>query len=158
MKKILQHVSPKATPQKQVIPGREGDMTKNYAGAYAFKADIWTRLNRFLAIGSEGGTYYASEQMVTIDNMQAVRECVIQDGLRVVREVVEISKAGRAPKNDQAILLLAYCLKKGDLATRRAAEAAVNDVCRIGTHIFQLAEAIEAFGGWGPITTRAVAN
>lgn len=158
MKKMVQHVSPKATPQKQIIPGREKDMIKNYAGAYAFKADIWTRLNRFLTIGSEGGTYYASEQKVTVDNMQAVRECVTQDGLRVVREVVEISKAGRAPKNDQAILVLAYCLKKGDLATRRAAEAAVNDVCRIGTHIFQLAEAIEAFGGWGPITTRAVAN
>jgi 60 kDa SS-A/Ro ribonucleoprotein len=90
--------------------------------------------------------------------MQAVQKAVALDGLRVVNEVVEISTTGRAPRNDQAIMVLAYCLKKGDLTTKRAAEAAVNKVCRIGTHIFQLAEAIEAFGGWGPITTRAVAN
>jgi 60 kDa SS-A/Ro ribonucleoprotein len=158
MKKLTKHVSAKQTSQHRPIPGRERDMTRNYAGAFTFKADIWTQLNRFLTIGSAGGTYYASEKQVTLDNFQALQECVAKDGLRVIRETVEISAQGRAPKNDQAILVLAYCLKKGDLATRQAAEQAVNKVCRIGTHIFQLAEAIEAFGGWGMITTRAVAN
>lgn len=165
--KTLKHVSRKtAVPQKEVIPGRESDMTKNYAGAWAFKVDKWTALNRLLTIGSEGGTYHADERQMTLDNIKSVDACLNEDGPRVVRELVEISTRGRAPKNDQAILVLARALKyqgKGDgdgqaLATRRAAERAVNKVCRIGTHIFQLAEAIEAFGGWGRLTTRAIAN
>lgn len=165
--KTLKHVSKKiGTPQSEVIPGREQDMTKNYAGAWAFKVDKWTALNRFLTIGSEGGTYYASERTVTLDNIRSVDACLNEDGPRVVRELTEISLSGRAPKNDQAILVLARALKyqgNGEkdtnaLATRRAAEQAVNKVCRIGTHIFQLAEAIEAFGGWGRLTTRAIAG
>ncbi len=166
MKNITKHVSQKATPQRYPIPGREADMTTNYAGAYAFKADIWTRLQRFLIIGTEGGTYYASEKTVTLDNYQALKECVAEDGLRVIRTLVDISVSGRAPKNDQAIFALAYCLKymgQGEndqeaLAIRRAAVQAVNKVCRIGTHIFQLAEAVQAFGGWGVLTRRAVAD
>jgi 60 kDa SS-A/Ro ribonucleoprotein len=145
-------------------------MTQNYAGAYAFKADKWTRLNRFLTIGSQGGTYHAGDRQVTLDNLQAVQECIDEDGVRVVREVVEISDKGRAPKNDQAVMALAYCIKKGDLATRREAELAVNKVCRIGTHISQFAEAVDTFGydpknngkgtggGWGPIVMRSMAN
>ena len=158
MKKMVRHVSPRQTSQSQPIPGRESDMTQNLAGGYSFKTSKWVQLNRFLTIGSAGGTYYASEKTITLNNFKALAECVTENGLRVVNEVVAISASGRAPKNDQAIMVLAYCLKNGDLQTRRAAEIAVNKVCRIGTHIFQLAEAIEAFGGWGPITTRAVAN
>jgi 60 kDa SS-A/Ro ribonucleoprotein len=166
MKKIVRHVGTRSTAQRHPIPGREADMTQNYAGAYAFKADKWTRLNRFLILGSEGGTYYAGERQVTLDNIEAVRSCVKEDGQRVVRELVDISMTGRAPKNDQAILVLAYCLKyMGDglddrkaLAIRKLAAEAVPKVCRIGTHLFQLAEAIEAFGGWGPLTRRVISN
>lgn len=158
MKNMLRHLNVKVTPQSDPIPGRESDMTKNYAGAYSFKADKWTRLNRFLTIGSEGGTYHASEKQVTLDNISSLAECVAEDGVRVVQEVRAISLAGRAPKNDQAILVLAYCLKKGNLETRRAAATAVNDVNRIGTHIFQFSEALENYGGWGHLTGRAIAD
>lgn len=158
MKNMLRHLNVKVTPQSEPIPGRESDMTKNYAGAHSFKADKWTRLNRFLTIGSEGGTYHASEKQVTLDNLSSLAECVAEDGVRVVQEARSISLAGRAPKNDQAVLVLAYCLKKGNLETRRAAAAAVNDVNRIGTHILQFSEALENYGGWGHLTKRAIAD
>ena len=47
-----------ATPQTQAIPGT----VPNSAGGHAFPVDDWTRLDRFLVLGSEGGSYYAAER------------------------------------------------------------------------------------------------
>jgi len=146
----------KQTSQSAPIPGSKQE--KNSAGGYSFKADDWTRLDRFLILGTEKGSYYANEHTLTVDNAGVVLRCIEDDGLRTVERIRSISLAGRAPKNDPAIFALAMCLKAGELETRRAAAAAVPDVCRIGTHIFQLADAINALGGWGRLTTKAVAG
>ncbi|MEZ4618895.1 MAG: hypothetical protein R2867_25735 [Caldilineaceae bacterium] len=37
----------------------------NSAGGYAWAVDSWTRLDRFLVLGTEGGTYYTGEQQLT---------------------------------------------------------------------------------------------
>jgi len=149
-------VSEKETPQTQPIPGSK--QVPNSAGGFSFEVDDWKKLDRFLILGTEGGSYYASEKDLTVQNAEAVLRCVQADGLRTVARIVEVSDQGLAPKNDPAIFALGMCLKKGDLKTRKAAEAAVPKVCRIGTHVFQLAEAIQAFGGWGRVTKRAIAN
>lgn len=145
----LKHYNPHRTPQSQAIPGK--DMARNNAGGYAFAIDDWKRLERFLIMGSEGGTYYVKENKLTLDNANAVQHCIAADGLRVVRRVVEISEAGRAPKNDPALFVLSMCMSAdlADRATRRAAFAALPRVARIGTHLFSLAENRKAFGGWG---------
>ena len=44
----------------------------NSAGGHAWAVDVWTRLRRFLILGSEGGSYYASEWTLTRENAQAV--------------------------------------------------------------------------------------
>jgi 60 kDa SS-A/Ro ribonucleoprotein len=94
--KYSKYFNTKQTPQNQPIPGR--NMVKNSAGGYAFGVDDWTRLDRFLILGSEGGSYYATEQKLTVENAQAVVRCIQQDGVRVVNRMTEISQAGRAPK------------------------------------------------------------
>lgn len=154
----LRHLSPGATPQSQPIPGREPEMVRNDAGGYGFAIDDWTRLDRWLVLGSDGGTYYASEQTTTLDNAPVLRRCIAADGLRTVARIVETSDAGRAPRNDPAILALALAAKLGNEATRKAAFAAVPQVCRIGTHLFSFAEAIQSLGGWGRGARRAVAS
>lgn len=156
MMNYTKHYSTKKTPQSEPIPGSA--QVKNSAGGFSFKVDDWARLDRFLILGSEGGSYYASEQKLTKQNAEAVLRCIKADGLRAVKRIVEISHEGRAPKNDPAIFALAMALKLGDEATRKAASEAVSSVCRIGTHIFMLAEAVKAFGGWGRVTARAFAN
>lgn len=140
-------LSRKAVPQNQPIPG--SNQVPNSAGGYAFPVDDWARLDRFLILGSEGGSYYASERVLTLENAQAVSRCIQADGPRVVARVVEISDAGRAPKNDPAIFALALCAGAQEVATRRAALAALPRVCRIGTHLFHFAEYVEGFRGWG---------
>jgi 60 kDa SS-A/Ro ribonucleoprotein len=150
------HYSKKATPQWQAIPG--SGQVPNSAGGFAWPVDDWHRLDRFLLLGSEGGSYYASERALTVGNAQAVGRCIDADGARVVARVVEMSSAGRAARNDPAIFALAMAAKLGDLETRRAALAALPLVCRTGTHVMHFAEYVQAFGGWGRGTRNAVAR
>lgn len=148
--------SQRETAQSAPIPGSA--QVQNSAGGYAWQIDDWARLDRFLILGSEGGSYYASERALSIDNAEAVTRCLTADGPRTVARVVEISHSGRAPKNGPAIFALAMAAKLGDPQTRKLAYAAVPRVCRIGTHLMHFAEYAQAFGGWGRGMRRAVGN
>jgi 60 kDa SS-A/Ro ribonucleoprotein len=141
----LNQFSTKQTPQSEPLPRQ----VPNSAGGHAYNAGDWARLSRFLVLGSEGGSYYAGEQKLTRESAQAVLACIANDGPRAVREIVAISKTGRAPKNDPAIFALALACAADDQATRTAALAALPDVCRTGTHLFTFAGYIENFRGWG---------
>src|SRR5258706_14985977 len=140
-------------PQWAPIPG--SDQVQNSSGGFAWAVDGWTRLRRFLVLGSEGGSYYASEWTLTRENAQAVEECVREDGPRAVAEIVRVSNEGRAPKNDPALYALAYAAGAGDVETRRAALAGLAQVARTGTHLFQFAVFVEGFRGWGRALRRA---
>jgi 60 kDa SS-A/Ro ribonucleoprotein len=148
------HFSTRQTPQFEPIPG--SNQLPNSAGGYAFAVNDWARLDRFLVLGAEGGTYYISERKLTVENAGAVQRCIVKDGGRTVRRIVEISEAGRAPRNDPAVFALALAASLGSPDTRAAALAALPRVCRVGTHLFQFAENVQAFRGWGRALRRAV--
>jgi 60 kDa SS-A/Ro ribonucleoprotein len=150
------YFSTRATPQTQPIAG--AGQVVNSAGGYAWAVDNWTRLDRFLVLGTEGGAFYISERALTVQNAQAVAACLQADGLRTVARIVAISEAGRAPKNDPAIFALAMAASLGDAATRRAALAALPQVARTGTHLFLFLGYAEALRGWGRGLRRAVAS
>ena len=143
------------TPQAEPIPGTP--QVPNSAGGFAWPVTRWVRLDRFLVLGSEGGTYYVGERQLTRENAQAVVECLAEDGARVVRRIVEVSEAGRAPTNDPALFALALAAGLGDDATRAAALAALPRVARTGTHLFHWLQYVSAFRGWGRGVRRAVA-
>src|SRR5581483_11668434 len=103
------------------------------AGGHAWTVDVWARLRRFLVLGSEGGSCYASEARLTRENARAVEAAVREDGLRAVAEIVRVSAEGRAPRNDPALYALALAAGAGDAATRRAALDALPQVARTGT-------------------------
>ena len=149
-----QHFSGRHTPQSEAIPG--STQVPNSGGGYAWPVDSWTRLDRFLILGAEGASYYASENKLVQENAQAVLECVKSDGLRAVARITEVSLAGKAPKNDPAIFALALAASYGDAQTKVVALAAVPKVCRIGTHLFHFAHFIQEFRGWGRGLRRAV--
>lgn len=145
----------RCTPQSEAIPGT--DQVINTAGGFAWAVDDWKRLDRFLILGSEGGTYYISEKTLTKENAEAVIRCIQTDGPRTVARIVEISDAGRAPKNDPAIFVLALAISLGDRVTRNLAARALSNVCRIGTHLFHFAQYVEQFRGWGRLLRKAIA-
>lgn len=121
------------TPQDRPIPG--STQVQNNAGGYSWRVDDWTRLRRFLVLGADGGVYYVGERELTAQNAEAVLRCIKADGLRVVKEVDEISWTGRAPKNDPALFVLAMAASLGDPATRKEAFRVLPRVARIGTHL-----------------------
>lgn len=150
--------NPTSTPQTMPMPGKEAVMVKNNANGFVFKADDWKRLQRFLVLGSEGGSYYVSEKAMTIDNAKVVERCIQVDGEKTVQVIVETSKTGRAPKNSPAIFALAMCAASSDEKTRKLALAAMPQVCRTGTHLFEFAEYVQSFRGWGRTLRNAMAN
>ena len=95
----------RVTPQSQPIPG--SNQVRNSGGGYSWQVDDWTRLDRFLILGAEGGTYYIAERDLVKQNHDAIVRCIKADGVRAVNRIVEISDSGRAPKNDPAIFALA---------------------------------------------------
>jgi 60 kDa SS-A/Ro ribonucleoprotein len=142
-------VSTKQTPQTEAVLGREAEMTQMRSGGYGFAVDRWVCLDRFLLLGSEGGSYYASQRTLTRENAEATLACIKEDGLRVVNRIVEVSDSGRAPKNDPALFALALCAKQGDDSTKAAAYKALPKVARIFTHLSHFLTYAKAFGGLG---------
>src|SRR6185503_4558874 len=128
----------RATPQSQPIPG--ANQVRNSNNCYSWQVDDWTRLDRFLILGAEGGTYYITERELVKQNHDALVRCIKTDGIRAVNRIVEISGAGRAPKNDPAIFALALVVTHGDGPAKAHACANLGKVCRIGTHLFHIAE------------------
>jgi 60 kDa SS-A/Ro ribonucleoprotein len=149
MQKIHRHVSTKKTPQTEPLTAAKTPQAKMPSGGFGWEVDDWTRLDRFLVLGTEGGTYYVSEQKLTREAAAAVQRCIKANGIKTVERVVEISLAGRAPKNDPALFVLAMCAKLGDDQTKTAAYKALPKVARIGTHLFHFVEYCKAFGGLG---------
>ena len=137
----------RVTPQSQPIPG--STQVRNSNSGYSWQVDDWTRLDRFLILGAEGGTYYIGERELVKQNHDALIRCIKADGVRAVNRIVEISDAGRAPKNDPAIFALALVVTHGDVPAKAHAFANLNKVCRIGTHLFHFAEYVNAMRGWG---------
>lgn len=154
MSNYAQHFNPTQTPQSEKADPKQ---QPNSAGGFTFVVDCWTRLERFLILGSEGGSYYASERQLTRDNAQSVLDCCAQDAGRTIDTIVQISDSGRAPKNDPAIFALALAAAHPTSSDARArACAALPKVCRTATHLFQFCEAVNGFRGWGRGLRRAV--
>ncbi len=137
----------RVTPQSQPIPG--STQVRNSAGGYSWGVDDWTRLDRFLILGAEGGTYYIGERDLVKQNHDVLVRCIKADGVRAVNRIVEISDAGRAPKNDPAIFAMALVATHGNVEAKTLAFQNLGKVCRIGTHLFHFAEFVNAMRGWG---------
>ena len=136
------------------LPGE--NQVQNHAGGFAYKVDQWTRLERFLVLGADSGTYYVSERTLTLDSAQVVLECLAESPERTVALITSISVGGRAPSNRAALfaLALAFC----EPTAVPAARAAFTDVVRTGTHLFEFLTAVKGLRGFGRSLRGAVAE
>ena len=155
---ITNVIDPSTTPQSEPLPGKS--QVKNSAGGFVFAVNNWTRLERFLILGTEGGSCYASERELTKENIGGVKSALAEDGIRFVNTVADISFAGRAPKNDPALFALALAASDKRPDVSKHALANLPRVARIPTHLFHFAGYIEALKlrGWGRSLKSAVAD
>jgi len=143
-------------PQTKPLNDRQ---VANSAGGFSYNVTMWEQLDRFLILGTLSGTYYLSEATLTKQNFDEVLRCIAADGVRVVQRVAEISRAGRAVKNDPAIFVLALVFKYGTEDARRAAAEALPSICRTGTHLLSFAAEAEGLQrGWGRTLKRGVGS
>lgn len=130
----------------------------NHAGGFTFAVTPLMRLRRFLVLGTDGGTYYATERALTRDNAEVVIDWATRRCAHLVEEAVAVSTAGRAPRNQPALFALAAAASLGDAEGRRRALAALPLVARTGPHLFTFAGYVAQFRGWGRGLRRAVAG
>jgi 60 kDa SS-A/Ro ribonucleoprotein len=141
----------------QMLPLAQATQVRNGAGGYVFTLAPLDRVDRFLILGSEGGTYYAAERVLTIENVAHLAALARTDGAAVLDRVIAISESGRAPKVSPAIFALALIAGLADDATRaRALDEGLRRVCRTGSHLLEFCSYVKQFRGWGRGLRRAI--
>ena len=153
---ITSTIDPAVTPQSEPLAGKK--QTKNSAGGFVFEVDNWTRLERWCVLGSEGGSYYASERDLTKENIDGLKAALAEDGKRFVDTVTQISDAGRAPKNDPALFALALAVSDKRTEVSSYALSKLSSVARIPTHLFHFATYVQSLRGWGRALRNGVAS
>ena len=116
-----------------------------------------TRLRRFLILGSEGGSYYADERKLTLENAAAVKRCIENDGARAVYEIAYISRHGRAPKVGPTALRPSHgrnLRTHGNPGT--LAFGYLPQMARTGSQLQMFIDYIGTMRGWGRSLRRAV--
>ncbi len=140
-------------PQSEPLDERQ---VANSAGGHSYPVDDMTRLRRFLILGSEGGSYYANERKLTLENAAAVKRCIENDGPKAVYEIAYISRHGRAPKVGPPLFALAMAATYGHLGTRALAFGYLSQMARTGSQLQMFIDYIGTMRGWGRSLRRAV--
>jgi len=141
------------TPAIQTEKARP-DQVENNAGGFVFEVSDQARLERFLILGTDGGTYYTSEKKLTKENIAFLQDLIERNEDLVIDVVRAVSMGGRAYRNSAAIFTVAALFTYG----KEKSSQLVEDVCRTATHLFEFAEYVELLGGWGRSKRRAVAE
>lgn len=129
---------------------------KNNAGGYVYEVSDKQRLERFLILGVDGGTYYVSQQKLTEQNVDFVRKMLQSNAREVIDTVVDVSVNARAKSNSQALFVLALAMNT-DGVDRTMVSDAVQKVARTSTHLFEYMQYLENLGGWGRAKRNSVA-
>ncbi len=154
--KALSDVSFKETEQSRKA---RPEQVENHAGGYVFQVTPQVRLQRFLTLGTEGGSYYQGERELTLENAEVVRQFATENPRFLVDEAVRISDEGLAPKNDPAIFAIAAAVSLApEKADRVYAADRVSKVVRTGTHLFTFVRYAQNMRGWGRLLKDTVAR
>lgn len=139
-----------------------GQVVNNAGGLGTFAVDDMTRFRRFLMLGSENGTYYASQRKLSVENALAVGRLIAGGrGAEVVAECLAVSVAGRAAKQTPTLFVMAMATRLGDKNTRSSAYAALPAIARTPTMLFEYIGYCKVMGegsGWGRGMRRAISE
>ena len=140
-------IQPQNIPQTQPTDNRQ---IKNDAGGYVYSASDFELLDRFLIIGTVGGTYYADQSKLTQEGLDlcAKLATTVETGLALVKCLREVSEGGLALRQDYALVALAIAAASIHQEVRQAAYAAVVPVCRTASTLFQFVSYLRGRRGW----------
>lgn len=131
---------------------------QNNTGGFVYEVSPKSRLERFLILGVDGGTFYVSENDLTKQNVDWLKGIISDDPQLVLDTILDVSTTGRAYRNSAAIFVLALVLNFGSDSAKKVAADIAPKIARTATHAFELAQYLENLGGWGRAKRTAVAN
>jgi len=151
MRNLAKHYSNSNVLQTEQLRGELGKrQVKNSEDGYSFQITDTDKLDRFLILGTKGGTFYINESELTVKGLEVVEKLLLENPEYVIKRAVEISQAGRAAKNDYALMVLAMASVEKynpNIAMRWFAYNKLSLVARTGTHLMQYLEYRKTFGG-----------
>jgi 60 kDa SS-A/Ro ribonucleoprotein len=123
----------------------------NNAGGYVYEVDKQARLRRFLVLGTEGGTFYASQRDLTRENVRFLRAYATDAPAEVFSVLSEVNSGNVAPRHSTVLLALAVLHATGDKETNEAIKGQFGDFVRTGTHLFEFVDyaLMARHGKWG---------
>ena len=130
-------------PQTIGLPGQ----IANNAGGYSFPLPLEQEWMRYLIIGSksDNGSYYQCGGAIATTISKCIMAAVSSPATcaHLIRDIVDVSVSARAPKQEMTMMSLAAAIVfPPDNACKAQALAALNQVCRIPTHLFMLVQYI----------------
>jgi len=130
-------------PQTIGLPGQ----IANNAGGYSFPLPIEQEWMRYLIIGSksDNGSFYQCGGAIATTISKCIMAAVSSPATcaHLIRDIVDVSVNARAPKQEMTMMSLAAAIVfPPDHACKTQALAAINQVCRIPTHLFMLVQYI----------------
>ncbi len=129
----------------------------NNTGGYVFQVSDETRLERFLILGTDGGTYYVTERDLTQQNVDWLIDLIKNNPSLVIETVHNVSVSGRAYRNSAAIFTIALGLNHA-VEMKNDFVLLAPQIARTATMVFELAEYIKNLGGWGRSKRRAISG
>lgn len=135
----VDHLKPAIVPQVYTTPARQ-------------------QLLRFLILGSDKPTFYASAKELTVKSVDSIQKLIRSDGRYVVDTLVEVITTNRVPLPEAVLFTLALCLSADSLATRQYAEQHYNTIVRTGNDQLYMAATLKKLGKSGKIVRRVLSN
>jgi 60 kDa SS-A/Ro ribonucleoprotein len=130
-------------PQTIGLPGQ----IANNAGGYSFALPLEQEWMRYLIIGSksDNGSFYQCGGAIATTISRCIMAALLSPTTceHIIRDIVDVSVNARAPKQEMTMMSLAAAIVFApDNNCKAQALAAINQVCRIPTHLFMLVQYI----------------
>ena len=130
-------------PQTIGLPGQ----IANNAGGYSFPLPLEQEWMRYLIIGSksDNGSFYQCGGAIATTVSRCIMAAVSSPATceHLIRDIVDVSVKARAPKQEMTMMSLAAAIVfSADNKCKAQALVAINEVCRIPTHLFMLVQYI----------------
>ena len=123
---------------------------KNNAGGYVYQVGAAEQMRRFLVLGTEGGTFYASQKDLTKANVDNLKALATKDPFVYITVLEEADKQNIAPRHSTLLLALAVLYAHNDAEPIRTwVKQNFTTIVRTGTHLFEFVDYVTQYRGWG---------
>lgn len=119
---------------------------QNNAGGFVYEVSAADRLRRFLVLGTEGGTFYASQRDLTRENTHFLAEYASKSPFEFMNVLVDVNANNSAPRHSTVLYALATLWRlTPDPLVKVEIKARFPEFVRTGTHLFEFTDYVTAY-------------